>query len=375
MSLAALDLLGIFVFALSGATLAVQQRLDAFGVLFLAGVAALGGGVARDLLLGVPPAALQDSRYLLAPLVAATAVFFFSPLVERLAGAVRLFDAAGLGLFVAAGTGKSLDAGLGAVPAVAVGCLTGIGGGVLRDVLAGVVPVVLRREVYAVPALVGAAVVTVADGRGADNSAALVGAALLVFALRMVGVWQDWHAPVAPQRRRAGQAWERAGRAGAQRLRSKPATTPRTTDPGSPAMPVHATGYAHVRITVTDIARSRKFYDDVFGFPVAFEVPEGADDATRDALGFLFGGLIYRLPDGQLLGLRPVARPGDAFSEDRVGLDHLALAVSGPDELVAAAAVLDGLGVAHEEIKDLGRAQILEFRDPDGVALELYAAS
>ena len=140
-------------------------------------------------------------------------------------------------------------------------------------------------------------------------------------------------------------------------------------------MPVAATGYAHVRITVTDNVRSRKFYDDVFGFPVAFEVPDGADDATREALGFLFGGLIYQLPGGQLLGLRPVAADGDAFSEDRVGLDHLALAVSGPDELVAAAAVLDALGVAHEQIKDLGRAQILEFRDPDGVALELYATS
>lgn len=198
--LAALDLLGIFVFALSGATVAVQQRLDAFGVLFLAGAAALGGGVARDLLLDVPTAALQDSRYLLTPLVAGVLVFFASPLVERLAGAVRLFDAAGLGLFVAAGTGKALHAGLGAVPAVAVGCLTGIGGGVLRDLLAGVVPVVLRREVYAVPALLGAVVVTVADGQGADGSAPLVGAALLVFGLRMLGVWQDWHAPVAPQR-------------------------------------------------------------------------------------------------------------------------------------------------------------------------------
>lgn len=199
--LAALDLLGVFVFALSGATLAVQRRLDAFGVLFLAGAAALGGGVARDLLLDVPVAALQDSRYLLTPLVAGVLVFFFSPLVERLAGAVRLFDAAGLGLFVAAGTSRSLEAGLGAVPAVALGVLTGIGGGVLRDVLAGVVPVVLRREVYAVPALLGAAVVTVADGQGSSGPAPLVGAALLVFALRMLGVWQDWHAPVAPQRR------------------------------------------------------------------------------------------------------------------------------------------------------------------------------
>lgn len=202
--LVALDLLGIFVFALSGATLAVQQRMDAFGVLFLASVAALGGGVARDLLLDVPPAALQDTRYLLTPLAAAVLVFFSSPLVERLAGAVRLFDAAGLGLFVAAGTGKALDAGLGAVPAVVLGCLTGIGGGVLRDVLAGVVPVVLRREVYAVPALLGGTVVAVADGQGADGSAALVGAALLVFAVRMLGVWRDWHAPVAPQRHRTG---------------------------------------------------------------------------------------------------------------------------------------------------------------------------
>jgi len=199
--LAALDLLGVFVFALSGATLAVQRRMDAFGVLFLAGVAALGGGVARDLLLVVPVAALQDGRYLLTPLVAGVLVFFFSPLVERLAGAVRLFDAAGLGLFVATGTRTSLEAGLGAVPAVALGVLTGIGGGVLRDVLAGVVPVVLRREVYAVPALLGAAVVTVADGQGFSGPAPLVGAALLVFALRMLGVWQDWHAPVAPQRR------------------------------------------------------------------------------------------------------------------------------------------------------------------------------
>ncbi|MCW2615597.1 MAG: hypothetical protein JWN08_2591 [Frankiales bacterium] len=200
--LVALDLMGIFVFALSGATLAVQQRMDAFGVVFLASVAALGGGVARDVLLDIAPAALDDTRYLVAPLVAGTLVFFFSPLVERLAGAVRLFDAAGLGLFVAAGTGKALDAGLGAVPAVALGCLTGIGGGVLRDLLAGVVPVVLRREVYAVPALLGGAVVVVLDGQGRSGPVVLLGAAGLVFALRMLGVWQDWHAPVAPQRRR-----------------------------------------------------------------------------------------------------------------------------------------------------------------------------
>ncbi|MBC7373385.1 MAG: VOC family protein [Frankiales bacterium] len=139
-------------------------------------------------------------------------------------------------------------------------------------------------------------------------------------------------------------------------------------------MPVAATGYAHVRITVTDIVRSRKFYDDVFGFPVAYEVPAGADEATQQALGFLYGGLIYALPGGQLMGLRPVASDGDAFDPDRVGLDHVSLSVGSVEDLHAAVAVLAGLGIAHEEIKDLGTALILEFRDPDGVALELFAA-
>ncbi len=137
-------------------------------------------------------------------------------------------------------------------------------------------------------------------------------------------------------------------------------------------MPVPVNGYSHVRLTVTDIARSREFYDKVFGLPVAFELPPDADEATREQLAFLFGGVIYRLGGG-LLGLRPVAPGTDRFDEDRVGLDHLSLAVDGRADLDAAAALLDELGVAHEPVKDLGRALILEFRDPDGVALELYA--
>ena len=202
-TLVVLDLLGVFVFALSGATLAVSRRFDAFGVLVLASAAALGGGVARDVLLDVPPVALQDTRYLVVPLVAGVLVFFFSPLVERLAGAVRLFDAAGLGLFVAAGTAKALDLGVGALAAALLGCLTGIGGGVLRDVLAGVVPVVLRREVYAVPALLGAAIVVAGHGQGVRGPGILAAAVAVVFGLRMLGVWRDWHAPAAPLRRPA----------------------------------------------------------------------------------------------------------------------------------------------------------------------------
>lgn len=199
--LGVLDLLGVFVFALSGATLAVTKRLDVFGVLVLAAVAALGGGLLRDVLLDAhPPAALQGPGYLLTTLVAGLLVFFFSPLVERLAGTVRLCDAAGLGLFVAAGTQKALDAGLTATAAITLGCLTGIGGGVARDVLVGEVPSVLRREVYALPALAGAAVLVGAADLGLERAPAAVVGASLVFTLRMVGVWRDWHAPVAPQR-------------------------------------------------------------------------------------------------------------------------------------------------------------------------------
>ena len=140
-------------------------------------------------------------------------------------------------------------------------------------------------------------------------------------------------------------------------------------------MPIPApAGYSHVRVTVTDIARSRAFYDSVFGFAVAFEAPpEDAPQETKDALGFLFGGVIYSFGAGNLLGLRPVAPGGDAFSEDRVGLDHVCLGLSSRADLDQAAATLDGLGVAHGGVKDLGAVSILEFRDPDGIALELGA--
>lgn len=137
-------------------------------------------------------------------------------------------------------------------------------------------------------------------------------------------------------------------------------------------MPVSVTGYSHVRVTVTDIARSRSFYDDVFGFPVAYELPVDADQATRDQLWFLFGGVIYQVPGG-LLGLRPTATPGDVFDENRPGLDHVSFTVADRAALDDAAAQLDALGVKHEGVKDIGAGFILEFRDPDNIALELMA--
>jgi uncharacterized membrane protein YeiH len=193
-----LDLLGVFVFALSGASLAIEKRLDLFGVLVLAVVTALGGGIVRDVCIGaVPPAALSESRYLIVALAAGVVAFLGAPYLGHVAGAVLVFDAAGLGLFVATGTAKALHAGLGAAPAIVLGCITGIGGGIARDVLVGEVPRVLRRELYAVPAVLGAGVVCAGDGLGAQGATTAAVAAAVVFGGRMLGVWRNWHFPVA----------------------------------------------------------------------------------------------------------------------------------------------------------------------------------
>jgi glyoxylase I family protein len=133
---------------------------------------------------------------------------------------------------------------------------------------------------------------------------------------------------------------------------------------------IDANTVAHIRLTVTDIGRSRQFYESVFGWPVAVEMPADADDATREQLSFLHGGVLYTLDDC-MIGLRPVAT--DRFDEDRVGLDHLSLRVPSRSDLDSAATYLDELGVAHEPIKEIGHGYILEFRDPDNIALELVA--
>ena len=135
-------------------------------------------------------------------------------------------------------------------------------------------------------------------------------------------------------------------------------------------MPITPSSIAHIRLTVTDIERSRQFYESVFGWPILIEMPEGLDEDTRAKYDFLFGGVIYDMGHG-LLGLRPVAQ--DRFDEDRVGLDHLAFMLDSREEIDAAAAHLDELGITHGTVKDIGPAYILEFRDPDNIALELSA--
>ncbi len=192
-----LDLAGVFVFALAGALAAVYKRLDVVGVVVVGIVAAVGGGLLRDVLLGdVPPPGLRDWRYSAVPAAAALLVFCYHPYVSRIGRGVRVLDAAGLGFFATAGTAKALAAGLGPVPASLLGLLTGIGGSLLRDVLLQEIPLVLRDgQIYAVAALAGAAVVVVADQLDRYGGVAAGISVSLVFVLRIVAILRQWAAP------------------------------------------------------------------------------------------------------------------------------------------------------------------------------------
>ncbi|GAA4865111.1 trimeric intracellular cation channel family protein [Kitasatospora sp. NPDC048365] len=200
-----LDLVGIFVFALSGGLLAVRKNMDIFGICVLAEATALGGGVLRDLVIGATPvAAFTNLGYFVTPLAAGVVVFFLHPEVERINLAVQTLDAAGLGLFCVTGTIKAHDYGLGSVSSVACGMLTAAGGGVVRDVLATEPPSLLRwdREIYAVPALIGSAVVAILIATGSLTPLSASLAAVTAFVTRLLALKYGWRAP---------RAWHRNG--------------------------------------------------------------------------------------------------------------------------------------------------------------------
>lgn len=193
-----LDLAGTFVFALSGAMAGVKHKLDLFGVLVLSFVAANTGGVTRDILIGVvPPGAIDDWHYLGVSLAAGVITFYFPSAVMQRWNPVLLFDAAGLALFAVSGAHKALAHGLNPVMATLLGMLTGIGGGMARDVLLAEIPIVLRAELYAVAALVGAAVVVIANALQLPSGAAVLVGATLSFGLRILAMKRGWRLPVA----------------------------------------------------------------------------------------------------------------------------------------------------------------------------------
>ena len=201
--LVVLDLGGTFVFAVSGALVAVRHRLDVFGVAVLAFAAGNAGGITRDLLIGtVPPAAVADWKYIGVSTIAAAVTFVWHPAADRFRNDVLWCDAVGLAFFAVSGTQKALLHGLHPAMAALLGMLTGIGGGMLRDVLVAEIPTVLRADIYALAALAGATAVALAHVLHLSPIVAMMVGGALCFALRFAAINFGWHLPGArpPQR-------------------------------------------------------------------------------------------------------------------------------------------------------------------------------
>ncbi len=195
-----LNLAGTFVFGLSGALAAVRARLDMIGVLSLAIVVGMAGGITRDVLIGIPPQTFRDWRYLAAGTAAGFVTFVGHNVLSRLERPILIFDAGGLALFCVTGAATALHYRVGPALAIVLGAITGVGGGALRDVLLREIPVVLRTGLYAVPALLGAAVVVIAFEAGAHNLAIPILGAAVCFAIRVAGIYFDLNLPRAIHR-------------------------------------------------------------------------------------------------------------------------------------------------------------------------------
>ncbi len=140
------------------------------------------------------------------------------------------------------------------------------------------------------------------------------------------------------------------------------------------ALVTSSSGYAHVRLTVTDIARSKAFYDQVFGWPIAVDMSDHVDEpGVRESQEQLYGGVVYQTPSGALLGLRPVG--SERFDSEHTGLDHISFMAESRDHLVQAHDAFHDAGIPHGEVYNLDGfgIAILSFSDPDGVHLELTA--
>ena len=194
------DQAATFLFAVEGALAAVVAGLDLFGILVIAFVTALVGGIIRDVLIGyTPPASLRGASYPAVAFAGAVLVFLlYRSIREVPAGLLLWSDAAGLALFAVVGATKALDFKLTPLVAVLLGTVSAVGGGVTRDVLLNLVPAVLREDIYAVAAAAGGTVTVLCLRLGVPRALAMAAGFVVCFSLRLVSVWQGWSLPHVP---------------------------------------------------------------------------------------------------------------------------------------------------------------------------------
>lgn len=191
-----LDLSGTLVFAISGAFRAVKYELDILGVLVLATITGVGGGLLRDVILGVtPPAVFTNETYFLVCLAGGLLVFFLAPKIARLWSIVKFLDAVGLGVFAALGALKGYEAGLGPLGTILIGTMSAVGGGIIRDILVTEIPAVIKTDFYATAAAAGSIVVFSAKALGLDTPLSLALGTLAVVVLRLLALVFKFNLP------------------------------------------------------------------------------------------------------------------------------------------------------------------------------------
>ena len=183
-----LDLLGTFAFAVSGIRWASTKRFDWFGAYVIGLVTAIGGGTTRDLLLDATPFWMQDATYLTVTGLALLATLLFRNRLFRWGRTLFLFDSIGLGLFTVVGVGKSLEAGFPFWVCIMMGAITGSVGGVIRDVLLNEVPLLFRKDIYALACIAGGIVFMICYQSGLSTALTELLAALTVILIRIVAV-------------------------------------------------------------------------------------------------------------------------------------------------------------------------------------------
>lgn len=190
-----IEFIGTFAFAVSGVRHAASKKFDLFGAFTIGFVTAIGGGTIRDLFIGVTPFWMLNPVYLWATLLAMLFVVLFKNKVVRLHYTVFLFDSVGLGLFVVVGAEKTLAMGFAPWVAIIMGVITGSFGGMLRDVMIMQIPLIFRKEIYALACVVGGVFFVTGYAFNLNMVVNEVMTALIVIATRILAVKYEWHLP------------------------------------------------------------------------------------------------------------------------------------------------------------------------------------